>query len=580
MPNTYIRTYEKRFKEYTKEYTILQDKMASSDEYDDYDDYDYDTDDTNEDDDHDDDYEFHTPSCPTQSQYQHLQKNPMPVKIQCECLSCHQKNSSCDSLHNVHTAYYERNYEYWLSAEQQHRDTPSERDDYERHVIDLIRRNRHVVLRHKGFNVSVPEPIDQIQLYHLHRPSKYSHACHSWESEDIKTQKLIANGLWDSDIQQRYMNLIDDFKYNEAHSGVWKTENSQDPAIIMAFPRHEILVAASFNSSVAILESHLWHAPLAHMRFSINNPLHASKYEAKAMALSPASSVFTETTETQRTKLLAYSGLAGKLVARLFGGSASIKKDNTDTVRVAIIDRKFKNQSSFHVVQRVHSLSACEILMDNRYWFTGHPPRITKTTDNDTPIRELITEFRSLYRESMTDLKCAAVKYKRGFIGLNEIHSDPKFGRLYSLLLSCTGRMISLRNMAEEMDEPQDSSMKRTNRIMKFIAEFSGMYHIDIARVFGISTMRLRMATREAQLRLASQGSYAAFLSFAVCEPRMVDAFLAPDISAKYTGFGDIDCENHISSRHRVFGGELLKQYRHHIPRTADVLGDVCRKSL
>ena len=139
---------------------------------------------------------------------------------------------------------------------------------------------------------------------------------------------------------------------------------------------------------------------------------------------------------------------------------------------------------------------------------------------------------------------------------------------------------MNLRNKSNDPNLPEDSSFKRTVRIMKFIAEFPGLYEFDIARVFGLSSMKLRTATRGTQLRLASQGCYAALLSFAVLEPRMIDDYLAPEVSSRYGGWLGADshvAHNHVASRNKIFG-ELLKKYRHHIPRTADAAGDTCRK--
>jgi hypothetical protein len=146
-------------------------------------------------------------------------------------------------------------------------------------------------------------------------------------------------------------------------------------------------------------------------------------------------------------------------------------------------------------------------------------------------------------------------------------------------MIFCLKYLMNLRNKMNDPEQPKDSLFKRSVRVMKFIAEFPGLYDFDVARVFGISAMRLRTASRGTQMRLASQGCYAAFLSFAVLEPRMVDDYLALELGTKYGGYlGDGCAENHIASRNKVLGGDLLKKYRHHIPRTADVVRDVCRK--
>jgi hypothetical protein len=135
---------------------------------------------------------------------------------------------------------------------------------------------------------------------------------------------------------------------------------------------------------------------------------------------------------------------------------------------------------------------------------------------------------------------------------------------------------MNMRNEAEDENAPEDDQFKKSVRTMRFIAEFPKLFSYEISRLFGTSSLRLYVATIEAQLRLAKQGCYAAMLSFAKVEPRMVDAFLCPVIAMKYGGLSEKDKYNHVASKDEVLGPLLLK-YRHHIPRTAHVVGDVCR---
>ena len=272
------------------------------------------------------------------------------------------------------------------------------------------------------------------------------------------------------------------------------------------------------------------------------------------MTLAPASSVFTETTERQRSKLLAYAGIAGKLIVQLFANCGSL---HSHPIR----------NSTFTMTQRVHSLATCEIIMDNRYWYRGGFFKHEVDADNTMPI----VEFRKLYRDHIAEIKCTALKYRKGVVNLDQIRSDPIKTRFYSLMMQCMKLLMRLYN------NNNGEHMKRSNQIMEFIAEFPEILHEDIARMGGLSTMRLRMTTQETQLRLAKQGSYCAFLSFAASNSRMVDAFLAPEVGAQYGGVYTVsDRENHVSSGDRVFG-ELLKTHRHHMPRTAEVMGDICR---
>ena len=525
--------------------------MSDNEEYYIGEEYDNDNDNDNDDtytDDSDDDYPGH-------------RRPPAPCVL-CECKACYQKNNQKNnaevSLTDVIDAYHERNYDYWIdpTPNQEFPETPEDRAHYERHLREQTRCNRHVVLTHRGFRVSFPEPFGG--------SSQYRHSCpeDKVSENDEKMHQLVVQGLWNDEIQKGYTNLIDDFKYSETRS-YWETTPRT------AFPRHEMLVAASFTSSIAILEKQLWRVPLKCLHISaISIPFGCmdpaafmSKSKSKAMTLAPASSIFTETTARQRSKLLAYSGIAGKLIAQLFAKCGALC---SQPIRI--------RNSAFTMTQRVHSLATCEILMDNRYWYRGKFDfDIDADADNAIPMsmKEMIAKFREFYRDHIDEMKCAALKYKNGLVNIREIWSDPIKTRFYSLMIQCIKQLMRLDN--------NTGLMKRSNRVMKFIAEFPDIFHKDISRMHGLSAMRLRMSTRETQLRLASEGSYCAFLSFAASEPQMVDAFLAPEVGIRYGGvYAVSDRENHVSSRHRVFG-ELLKTHRCHIPRTAEVMGDICR---
>ena len=486
-------------------------------------------------------------------------------RIQCECKKCYKSRHRSEGPgvgpmnEVVIAAYQERNYDYWFGAARRNRHTDPDQ------IRELIRRNRHFVLAYRGFCVSFPEPVDVLSSRDYRNPSCEDEVAETAE----KMKQLVAQGLWGESQEKHYKNLIDDFRYNEEHC------NTADDS---AFPRHRALVAASFGSSVAILERKLWGIPLARTRISMGIPCNCAdpaafmtKSKSVAIARAPASSVFTELTARQKVKLVAYSGIAGTLAARLFGSCRKVA--GTTQIRY----------HAFQMVQRAHSTQACEVLMDNRYRYNGSFPRMTIAgagSDPNPSIKDARAELRELYPRCIDDLRHKAVQYSRGFIDIDEIHANPTFERMYSLMIFCVKYLMNLRNKSNDPNLPEDSSFKRTVRIMKFIAEFPGLYEFDIARVFGLSSMKLRTATRGTQLRLASQGCYAALLSFAVLEPRMIDDYLAPEVSSRYGGWLGADshvAHNHVASRNKIFG-ELLKKYRHHIPRTADVDGDICRK--
>ena len=181
--------------------------MSDNEEYYIGEEYDNDNDNDNDDtytDDSDDDYPGH-------------RRPPAPCVL-CECKACYQKNNQKNnaevSLTDVIDAYHERNYDYWIdpTPNQEFPETPEDRAHYERHLREQTRCNRHVVLTHRGFRVSFPEPFGG--------SSQYRHSCpeDKVSENDEKMHQLVVQGLWNDEIQKGYTNLIDDFKYSETRS--------------------------------------------------------------------------------------------------------------------------------------------------------------------------------------------------------------------------------------------------------------------------------------------------------------------------------------------------------------------------
>ena len=121
--------------------------------------------------------------------------------VLCECKACYQKNNHEDlpeaQAQDVIIAYHERNYDYWIdpTPNQEIPETPEDRAHYERHMRDHIRCNRHVILTHRGFRVSFPEPFGG--------SSQYRHSCpeDKVSENDEKMHQLVVQGLWNDEIQ-------------------------------------------------------------------------------------------------------------------------------------------------------------------------------------------------------------------------------------------------------------------------------------------------------------------------------------------------------------------------------------------
>ena len=466
--------------------------------------------------------------------------------IYCHCKKCYVKSTygAADAA-NIANAYYERN--------RTRRDCSG--TETQTQNIKLNRQNRFVVMAHRGFRVSFPDPSGEILSQHTYEETEDEPKTHT-----KKMQQLVAQGAWCDERAMHYTNLIDDFKHYEKYC------NTVDSS---AFPRHHALVSAAFSSSVAILEGRLWDSfssaiPIEHYIRAFAPKWDNIKMKSKPAAHAPPSSVFTETLFRQRCNLVAYSGIAGVLCARLF-----------HTCRKTTSDPYFR-KSAFKMMQRVHSAHTCEILVDNRYQ--------VMTPKNDASFDSLSfknarAELRILYAACIGELKTKAIRYARGFINICEIHSDHRFEKMRLLMIVCLKRLINDPNKFNDLSKPRISSSKRTIQIMKFVTEFPGLYDFNVARAYGAATMRLRIATISTQIRLAGDGCSAALLAFAVLEPRMVDDHIAPEIDPRYCGIAELDRELYIPSRDKTFG-TVLQKYRHHIPRTADVIKDVCRHLL
>jgi hypothetical protein len=299
--------------------------------------------------------------------------------------------------------------------------------------------------------------------------------------------------------------------------------------------------------------------------------------------------VFTEIAGAQRVRLLEFSGMTGKLITRMMCGMSGRLGTYEIPNYLAVALTKY----AIVATRRVHCTNACEILVGNRYVIDAHAIRhaedsvstkkrtyrevIAGKPARRTTYLEALGELRILYAAQISNLMTVAKQVQGGLSIDSAVNSNDQFLRMHDLKIMCGRRLMNMRNEAEDLNAPEDDQFQISTRTMRFVAEFSKLFSYEISRLFGTASLRLYVATIEAQLRLAKEGCYAAMLSFAKVEPRMVDAFLCPVIATKYGGLSAKDKYNHVASKDEVLGPLLLK-YRHHIPRTAHVIGDVCRK--
>lgn len=207
-------------------------------------------------------------------------------------------------------------------------------------------------------------------------------------------------------------------------------------------------------------------------------------------------------------------------------------------------------------------------------------------------------ELLTAYSANIDRLMAAIQQYRRGFVNLEEIRTDPEFVRLNIAFWRYLNQQMKMKNDFEIRDatdalnlpfravHPADYNAFRENKDAKrfvLITSLSEpavlvplMFRYDVARIFDNwrqSYVKYLSTARGTWVRLANDGSTASFLAFAAIEPGMVTDDYAPTIGCA-TDWHTItlkSCANHIPSRHPVFG-ELRVKHRRHIKRTAEVL--------
>jgi hypothetical protein len=207
-------------------------------------------------------------------------------------------------------------------------------------------------------------------------------------------------------------------------------------------------------------------------------------------------------------------------------------------------------------------------------------------------------ELLTAYSANIDRLMTAIQQFRRGFVSIDAIRTDPEFVRLITAFWRYSSQMMKLKTSFEDRDATAASKLpfravrpidyytfgenKDAKRfiILSLISEPAVLvpllYKYDVARIFDNwrqSYTKYVKTTKTTWARLANDGSTAAFLAFAAVEPGMVTNDYAPTVggNSAYHTLSMKSCANHIPSRHPVFGALRVK-HRHHIKRTADVL--------
>lgn len=348
--------------------------------------------------------------------------------------------------------------------------------------------------------------------------------------------------------------------------------------------------------------------------------------------------------------LTALSGMTGLLVRRMLFGCCHINGLPVAPFPLGDLHETTKSTHAELMNQYIHSALAAEYIIGNRYFrnvvlarravlnlaasssYTEFPvlaedaaPEVReeqrrryeqdrecpvgmlrcnaskKLTANDiTPeaLENTKKELLEAYSANIDRLMAAIQQYRRGFVSLANIRTDPEFVRLTIAFWRYLNQQMKMKNDFEIRDataaskmpfravHPADYNAFRENKDAKRFVLISSlsepavlvplMFRYDVARIFDNwrqSYVKYLSTARGTWVRLANDGSTASFLAFAAIEPGMVTDDYAPTIGCA-TDWHTLtlkSCANHIPSRHPVFG-ELRVKHRRHIKRTAEVL--------
>jgi hypothetical protein len=376
---------------------------------------------------------------------------------------------------------------------------------------------------------------------------------------------------------------IEDFYIHENMSSA---NPNQTPHIQInkSFPRHHALVCASLGSTRELI-AHRDTGGVCRKRYTNDD---------------------ARTTAYQKHHLVSMSGLAGLLIARWTGVTGA----RAHTIKTA------KKHAEL-TAKYTHSTLACEILIGNRYYrdlprvlassslsslssnIIGNYNSTNLTPADVTPesVAATKTELLETYTAQIDRLLHAVAQYKRGFVGLQTIRSDPEFTRMMCAYWRYCKQLMKIHRNFEENRDDDDydgdsdgecfvAAADETFATRRFFvsadvcavsAMVPQLYNYDIVHLFDGATQgyaKFVKTARHTLVRLSNDGLTAAFLSFAAIEPRMVTAEMAPKHGTKYVTTSLPSCANHIPSRDPLYGALRVK-HREIIPRTADVVNAV-----
>jgi hypothetical protein len=392
------------------------------------------------------------------------------------------------------------------------------------------------------------------------------------------------------------------YRYEDMSST--NTGESGHTRLEKSFPRHSALVMASLSSSCDIIARDIGStspslADMCRKRYTTTTKTaRARSHNIRCVTQ------FTDLSAYQKHHLLSQSALAGLLIARWTGVTRAKNHTIKSSKTHAELTAKY-----------IHSALACDILVGNRY-YRNLPRDIAalycSDSDNNSSHRNIVgsdktnimanmtpadvspervaatqTELVKIYAAQIDRLLFMVKQYKRGFVSLTAIRTDPEFKRMLQAFWRYSHQIMKLKSEFEFGIDDQARRSEFYDRIEArrfFLAAdicatlvmVPQLYNYDVAHLFDNATQSYAKYVKTAKhtsVRLSNDGLTAAFLSFAAIEPRMVTAEMAPKHGLRYTTTSLLSCANHIPSRDPLFG--LLRvKHRAHIPRTADAISE------
>lgn len=307
---------------------------------------------------------------------------------------------------------------------------------------------------------------------------------------------------------------------------------------------------------------------------------------------------FTQLSMRQKHFMIAHSGLAHLVVKKLAGVFCA--KPHT---RRAALER------ADLIASFISCALACEYLIGNRYY--RNLPTILSSESNKfvvglseettfsntslltardvTPekIQETTEELQTLYDANIDRLESCIEQYKRGFVSLQSIRTDPEFVKMSCKFWKLNFQTSKARSLSESRLAAIRANTWISRSIVKENAErmlmcrsivegqcrFNRLCRYDIAHLLdnsNMSFMTLLKTLKATQLRLCNDGMTTSLLTFAAIEPRMVTPDMAPKLGDGYLQCDMASAANHVQTRDPIFG-DLLVKHRQHIPRTNEL---------